>query len=138
MENNFYWNLLLEPGANPKQGRARAPGARQSVGGSRAARCGPEPSERLTRRFFGPQLTETAFYRWEKDERRPRELSPRTERDARADCSPRTGRLHTRTCTGPSRGAGRCLGALRASGTIENLKTLICWVFWLHAKGNKI
>lgn len=51
---------------------------------------------------------------------------------------PRTGRLHTRTCTGPSRGAGRCLGALRASGTIENLKTLICWVFWLHVKGNKI
>lgn len=137
MENNFYWNLLLEPGANSKQGPARAR-ARQSVGGSRAARFGPEPSERLTRRFFGPQLPETAFYRWEKDERRPRELSPRTERDARADCSPRTGRLHTRTCTGPSRGAGRCLGALRASGTIENLKTLICWVFWLHVKGNKI
>lgn len=134
--------LLLEPstgtGGKPQAGPGAAPGARQSVGGSRAARCGPEPSERLTRRFFGPQLPETAFYRWEKDERRPRELSPRTERDARADCSPRTGRLHTRTCTGPSRGAGRCLGALRASGTIENLKTLICWVFWLHVKGNKI
>lgn len=84
--------LLLEPstgtGGKPQAGPGAGAGRAAVSGGSRAARCGPEPSERLTRRFFGPQLTETAFYRWEKDERRPRELSPRTERDARADCSP--------------------------------------------------
>lgn len=36
--------LLLEPGANPKQGRARTPGGRQSVGGHGLLGAGQSPA----------------------------------------------------------------------------------------------